>query len=206
MRAYHSLVHGPSGYGKTTLLREIAHNTPAPVVWVNHTDERDVPGQRASGRQAMQSAGERYSQWSDVRINITLDDPFQGLKLARSYAADLWDTVHVPCRIIVDEAHTVLPDGANGDRDNPANWILAQGRGKGMILTLCSQNPHNMDKTEMLNLRYWCPVGPPGSVQRGFVDYYGYPRKVHELREHEYLVLNKQMETMYEGHTKERFA
>jgi hypothetical protein len=206
MRAYHSLIHGTSGSGKTTLLREIAHNTPSPVIIVNHTDERDFPGQRASGRDAMQNAAAKYSQWSDVRINLRVDDVFDGMKLARSYAVDLWDTVRVPCRIIVDEAHTALPDGANGDRDNPANWMLAEGRDKGIVLTLCTQNPHNLDKTELLNLRYWCPVGPPAEIQRGFIDYYGYPERVHDLDRMEYLVLNKQMDVEFEGETKERFA
>lgn len=206
MRAYHSLIHGPSGEGKSTLGREVASNTPAPVIWINHNDEKNVPGQRASGREAMHTAAGKYSQWADVRVNLRVEDPITGLRQARSYAVDLWDTGNVPCRIIVDEAHAALPDGVDGDRNNPANWILAQGRDKGIALTLITQNPHKLDKTELLNLRYWCIVGKPANVSRGFLDYYGYPERSTDQEAFEYMVMNKQMEVLYEAETKERFS
>lgn len=212
MRSEHAITGGVSDGGKTTLWREGHHVFEGVSIWVNHKDgdvssftER-LAGVEAKGRQGCHDAAGQYERWEDVRIDLRIPDVFDGLRLACAYARDLWDTAGVPTQIIVDEAHHVLPKGSGGPEENPANWALAEGRDKGIKLVLITQNPQMMDKTELLNARYWVWVGEYAQSQRGWLDYYGFDREQLPDDRFEYSVFNREMDLIDTGETNERYA
>lgn len=217
VQAQHFVGGGVSGSGKTTLLREAHENFEGVSVFVNHgsgvNDYADnIAGYRASGRKAMQTAVGKYERWNDVRINLKVNDPVKAATLAANFARDLNDSVNtrqpsdkvVPVQILIDEAH--LAHEGRG----PIDWILSEGRDKFIKLGMVTQNPkaYNDDDDQLLNAPYWLWVGEPPEVKgiKGWLQYYEFPLDQMPSEPYEYVVLDRSMNVLYEGTTKEEYA
>lgn len=211
MRSEHAFIGGASDGGKTTFTREGHEGFHGVSIWCNHSSgfgdgfETDIAGYRASGREAMQTAPAKYESWTDVRINLRIGNIHECVQTAVEFAIDVWDTVGAPCQIIVDECHHLFdPDG-----DDVGTWILKEGRDKGIKGVFATQNPKAITgkpKDALLNVRYWVWVGEWPEQQKGWLDYYGYPRNEVAGERFSYAVMNRNMDVLYTAETDETFG
>lgn len=213
MRAEHAVIGGASDGGKTTLLREGHFEFDGQSIWVNHTAgakdafTEGVSGYHCRGRKSMHTGVGEFDDWSDVCLNLRCTDVREGTELAVEHAVDTWDTAGVPTQIIVDESHHLLSEDVDGDRSNPANWALAEGRDRGVKLIVATQNPKALDYTELPNARYWVWVGEYTTRQKAWFRHNEFP--IDTLREQarfEYRVFNRSMHELHHGETQEEYA
>lgn len=181
VRAEHVVCGGASDGGKTTELRRMAHVYDGAVVWCNHTAgehesfETAVPGRSAEDRKEMQQASGKYQEWSEVRINLKIHNINQCVRTAIGYAVDVYDTTRakgnpVSVMIIVDECHHL--------DEELLGWLLSEGRDKGIKAVLATQNVKKLKgHPDLGNARYFVWVGEWANMDKGYLDYYGFPRE-----------------------------
>lgn len=209
MKAEHVIMGGPSGAGKTTELRRMHEEFDGVSVWVNHTSgpvesfASGVAGYRAEGREAMQTAVGKFDEWEEVRVNLKINNINEGLATAAQFAVDVNDTTTsngnpVAVQVICDESH-------HAD-DDLFNWYLAEGRDHALKFATATQNPRKWPKDDLINARYWVWVGPYASANKGWLDYYGFPRDDMAQKDFTYEVFNRSMERLYKGQTVEEYA
>lgn len=201
MKAYHTLVTGSSGGGKTTLLRELHETFPGLSIWVNHSGESGVAGKRASGQQAMRSSDRNL-------INLQVGDADSGCELAREFAREYTSATGFPAQIIVDECHQTslaqgegaLKNGLHEDRDSRIKWVPA---------TQSVQNLKESRGYAGISQCEWIVwVGTTKAFQDGFIKYYqldeaGLPEdrfKFHKIEP------SRPPKVVYRGETKEKYA
>lgn len=205
--ARHAVVWGPSDSGKTTLLRKGHAECHGVSIWVNHNDESGVVGPRASGREAMHTAVGKYDSWEQSRINLKVENVHRGVKLAAGFAVDLWDTAGVPCQIIVDELHHLIPPNAGGPQENVGEWCYAEGRDNGIKFVGATQRPMQTNYQGAIgDAKYWVPVGEMPPASKGFRDYYGVPSSEHKAEQYHFTVLDRNMDVLHKGKTDESYA
>lgn len=208
MKSYHTLIVGPSDGGKTTLMREVAEESPCPAVWVNF-ERRDgyddtYPGVKAGSVSEAHEAVGSFDSWENVAIDLRMSGPEDTANAALDFALDVWDTAGVPVTVLSDEAHNVMPDGS--DESNPGRWALAEGRDKGVKFVMCTQNPQKLEYADLMNVRYWVWVGEYVSAMNGFIHHWQIDKEALPSDRFEYTVLNRSMDTLYKGTTREEYA
>lgn len=198
---------GPTDSGKTTLLREGHETFDGVSVWCNHRGgpnteyTRDVAGYRAQGRQAMNTGVSRYDEWTDVRINLRIDDPERCVRTAVAFARDVWDTVGVPVMLVCDEVQHLIPTDADPS-ENIGLWCYGEGREHGIKFVGATQSPGKVNyKSDMGDARYWAFVGEQAKSSAGFRQYYGVPDEAMPSERFRYAVLSRSMQVLYEGTT-----
>jgi hypothetical protein len=201
MKAYHTLVTGSSGGGKTTLLRELHETFPGLSIWVNHSGESGVAGKRASGQQAMRSSDRNL-------INLQVGDADSGCELAREFAREYTSATGYPAQIIVDEAHNTslsdgegaLKQGLHEDRDHRIKWVPA------------TQSPQDLKESRGypgINQCQWIVwVGTSKTFQSGFINHYnlddaGLPEEQYKFHK---ILPSRPPRVVYKGETKREFA
>jgi len=172
MDAHHLLVVGDSGSGKTTLLRQIHEQIPAPSVWQNPgRDESRVAGQEVGTLESMLGACSSVDRWEDLRLNNTSTrDRLTVLSECRDFAHTLWSRAGRPTQIVVDEAHEVLPESV--DNSNPVRQMLHKDRDRGVRVVLSTQDPQDLARAPLKQVRRLVWVGRPSTWHRGFMRYY----------------------------------
>lgn len=192
-------------------MREGASEFDGVVVWCNHNegygDSRtsNVPGHRAAGREAMQTAVGKYDDWSNVRVNLQVDDIDECVQLAVNFAIDVWDSVGVPTMIIVDECHHLF----RKDGSDAGTWILKEGRDRGIKGVFATQNPKAIPEKAndaLMNCRYYVWVGEYSAQNKGWLQYYEYPLDELPGERFKYMVFNRSMETLYSAETQEKYG
>lgn len=207
MDATHVIGLGPSGGGKSTMLREHHETFDGVSVVVNHSGMDKVAGHRAVGPKAMATGIEKFADWSNVRINLLCDDPVKGAELAIRFAIDVWDTAGVPTQICMDEfQHSFHDDAPDEVHEHPVLWALTEGRDKGIKFTGYTQNPKNVPYTKMESVKWFVWVGGWSMPMKGFMNYYGLDGD--DLPDENYVinVFDRQSKLVYEGETQEKYA
>jgi hypothetical protein len=207
MKAYHTLVTGDSGGGKSTLLAEMAAEFPGltiiidPVVEPEDSPDQKFSGNNLRGARTVRSAAE--ARRSDAHIiHWVTDAPDTAAGEARSIAKAYRNATGYPAQIIVDEAQeTGLADGEgpvkaglHGDRDDAIKWVVA------------TQDPSDLDYTPLKQVQWWVWCGQVSKFQEGFLRWWGMSRSDLPDRQYQYFVFNKQGDRVYEGETKKEFA
>lgn len=208
MKAEHVLVGGPSGGGKTTELRFMHDTFDGASVWVNHTagpteSWETVNGSVARDRSDMQEAVALADEWDDVRIDLRIPNINEGAATAARFAADVFDTTAaagnpVAVQVVIDESHHLS--------DELIGWYLAEGRDKATKAVLATQNPRKWPKDDLLNARYWVWVGEYAAANKGWLDYYGFPRDEMAAEAYRFDVFDRGMDRLYSGETLEEYG
>jgi hypothetical protein len=203
MQAYHTLVTGDSGGGKTSLCRELHLKAPYISVWVNHTAERVPDGRsRADAKTVRSRKSLRQAVDSGhTAINFRTTDAHKAIQAARGVG---WYQTDEPLQIIVDEASGVMPDGC--DNDNPLKRCLHQDRDRGVRALVVTQDPSDLDYTPLKNVKYWAWCGAWSTFHDGFIRYFNIPRDELPDEPHAYTVFDKRMSVLYRGETQEAYA
>lgn len=179
MKAKHVLLAGSSGGGKTTRGRQMHAEHDGVSIWVNHNDET-VPGETVRSLSDMQAAVQACSSVEAVR-NLRLDyrcaSALDGAQTARTFARAIGDhfDAEVCTQVIVDEAHTALPDSENESAvasGNPVAKMLHEDRSLNVKCVLATQDPQDLyyPPTKQCKHIVWC--GPVSTFHKGFVSYY----------------------------------
>jgi len=207
MKAYHTLVTGDSGGGKSTLLAEMAAEFPGltiiidPVVEPEDSPDNKFTGHNLSGAKTVRSAA--AARRADARIiHWVTDQPDTAAGEARAIAKDYRNATGYPAQIIVDEAQeTGLADGEgpvkaglHGDRDDAIKWVVA------------TQDPSDLSYPPLKQCKTWVWVGEPAMWHQGFLRWWGMDESALPGRDYEYVVFDKSGREQYRGETKREYA
>jgi len=203
VKAYHALLTGDSGGGKTTLARELHADSPWTSIWINHNAERVPDGRSQADATTVRSARavREAVQAGHTAINYRTTDVHAGVQTARSIG---YYETSTPVQIVVDEAQEHLPESP--DPENPIKRGLHQDRDMGIRYLLLTQDPSDLPYTPLKQMQYWTWVGPWSTFHDGFIRYFGLPREDLPTEPYQYAVMNKRAEVVYRGETDERFA
>ena len=205
MNAEHTLICGDSGGGKTTLMREMHATFDGVSIWINHNGERVPDGRGFGHATTVDTFGELQEAAASrdrAAINYRTNNALEAVQQARSIA---YHVVDGPVQIVIDEAHDYLPDG-KVDKDNPLKQSLHEDRSAGVRVVLATQDPSDFHYTPIKQCSYivWC--GSWSVFHDGFIRYFSIPRERLPTDPYRYVVLNKRMEVLYQGETKEQYG
>jgi hypothetical protein len=199
MKAHHTLVAGDSGGGKTTLMRELHDTYPGLSIWINHHDESNVAGKRASGLRAIQTADR-------TTINLRVSDGVRGAEIAREACREYHEASGFPAQIIADEVQDgLLPDGSSPP-DTPVKQGLHQDRDHAIKWVVASQDPSDLHYTPLKQIQHWIWVGPWSTFHEGFLRYFSIPRDDLPSEPYEWVKFDKRMTVTGRGTTKEKYG
>lgn len=199
MKAYHTLVAGDTGGGKTTLMREMHDRFPGLSIWVNHNGETNVAGVRASGVEAVQNSTRNT-------VNLQVEDVNEGSRMARSVGRSYHEATGYPFQVIVDEAQTAaLPDGSTVP-DTPLRRGLHEDRDHGGKWVVATQDPSDLHYTPIKQCRWFVWCGTPSAWHQGFLDYWRIDKADLPDREYAFVVMDKNMEPVYRGETSKKYG
>lgn len=204
MQAYHTLVAGDSGGGKTTLMRQMHAEFNGLSIWINHTNADGLDGRSIKSGATVRSASEAR-QSDAVRLNWVTSDPTETAREARQVAHEYHDATGYPVQVVIDEAHEVLPDG-KVDVDNPVKRMLHEDRDRALKVVIATQDPSDFDYTPIKQCKYWVWVGEWSVFHDGFLRYFSIPRDELPTEPYEYVVFDKRMNVLYRGETEARFG
>lgn len=205
MQAYHTLVAGDSGGGKTTYLREAQDTYPGLSVWINHSGTDGISGRDLEDAATVTSLAE--ARRSDAtRLNWRCNDPLKAARDARQLCHEYHDATGYPTQVIVDEAQDrVLPDG-DVESDNPVKRMLHEDRDRALKVQVATQDPQDLAYTPLKQCQYWVWVGEWATFHKGFLNYFDFPKSELPTEPYEYVVLDKRMNVLHRGETSEEYA
>jgi DNA helicase HerA-like ATPase len=207
MKAYHTLVTGDSGGGKSTLLAEMADRFEGLTIILDPGDDGDskFTGHGPLDARTVHSAREarrvdaRVIHWRVAESQSAVDSAAsEAREIAKAYRRE----AGYPAQIIVDEAQVSgltdnegpVKEGLHGDRDMGIKWVVA------------TQDPSDLDYTPLKQVQYivWC--GEWAAFHDGFIRYFSISRENLPEQQYQYVVLNKRMEVLYRGETDATYA
>jgi hypothetical protein len=205
MQAYHTMVGGDSGGGKTTYLRQAQAEYPGLSIWINHAGADGLSGRDLEDAATVRT--EREARRSDAtRLNWVTDDPLKTAREARRVAHDYHETTGYPTQVIVDEAQDgVLPDG-DVDADNPVKKMLHEDRDRALKVQVATQDPQDLEYTPLKQCKYWVWVGEWSTFHRGFINYFDLPKSELPTEPYQFVVFDKRMNVLHRGETSEEYA
>lgn len=205
MQAYHTLVAGDSGGGKTTYLREAHATYPGLSIWIDHHGVDGIGGRSLDDAETVRS--EREARRSDAtRLRWRCDDPLDAARGARAVAHDYHDETGFPTQVIADEAQDgMLPDG-DVEADNPIKRMLHEDRDKGLKVQVATQDPQDLEYTPLKQCKYWVWVGEWSTFHRGFINYFDLPQSELPTEPYQVVVFDKRMNVLHRTETKEEYA
>lgn len=190
VRAEGEVVAGPSGGGKTTLLREKHARHDGPSIFLTT---------KPNERKAQSNPPMRVRKSSCVYP--------EDIRKAREWAIGRDETVQV----IVDEVDNA-PTFLNGD-NGPVRKMLHEDREQGVKPVLATQNPQDLRTSQwnygpLQQARYFIWVGPGRTWHKGFREWLNLDAEQLPSENFEYVVIEPSdpPEIIFEGRTKERFS
>lgn len=204
MKAYHALITGDSGGGKTTLAREVHVEADWTSIWINHNAERVPDGRGHSSATTVQSPSQLREAVAGgyTAINYRTTDATTAIQHARSIG--YYETQR-PVQIIVDECQSIMPDGC--DEENVLKRCLHQDRDMGIRAVLLTQDPSDLDYTPLKQVQFWAWCGPWSGFHDGFLNAHSWiDRSALPTQQYHYVVLNKRGKELYRGETEKRYA
>lgn len=209
MKAYHTLVTGDSGGGKTTLMRELYHRpgVECRVVWVNHNSETGLGGHGNRDAETVDSL--RGLRTSTARsVNYHVDDQEAGLERTVEFAVEYWEECGVPVQVMVDECDNVWPSKQDDASDNALKWALHEGRDRGLVVRMATQDPSDLKPyTPLKQCRYLVWVGEWSGWHEGFLNAHDWiPRSELPKNDYRYVVMNKRGDVVFEDRTDPDFG
>ncbi|WP_042666108.1 ATP-binding protein [Haloferax sp. ATB1] len=204
MQAYHTVVTGDSGGGKTTLLREMQAEFPGLSIWVNFTNTDGITGRDLDDAATVRSVGEARAS-DATRLNWVTDSPLETARQARTVAHEYHEATGFPTQVIFDEAQNVLPDG-EVDSDNPVKRMLHEDRDKALKVVIATQDPSDLDYTPIKQCKFWVWVGEWAVFHDGFLRYFSIPRDDLPTEPYQYVVFDKRMNVLHRAETQEAYA
>lgn len=171
MKAYHSLVVGDSGEGKTTLMREVHAGFNGYSVWIDHDGVGGIDGRAMDGAVTVSSLAElRRAQ--GTRIRYQCSDPEKAVGAIREHCKGVYDRTGYPVQVIVDEAQNAMPDGEDAASGNQLAKMIHEDRDDGVKVVIGSQDPQDLEYGPIKQCKYIVWVGKPHPMHRGFARYY----------------------------------
>ena len=136
-------------------------------------------------------------------VNYRTDDAMGAIGAARSVGYHELDR---PLQIIVDEAHEIMPTGADGSENGLAAG-LRKDRDKAIRFVVVTQDPSDLAYSPLKQIRYWSWVGPWSGFHDGFLNAHGWiPRDELPEEDYRYVVMDKRGNVMFRGETKEEYT
>ena len=207
MQAYHTVVTGDSGGGKTTYLREAHATYPGLSIWIDQSDD-GVSG--ISGRDLDSAATvrtEREARQSDAtRLRWRCSDPLDAARGARAVAHDYHESTGFPTQVIADEAQDGMLADGEVEADNPVKRMLHEDRDKGLKVQVATQDPQDLEYTPLKQCKYWVWVGEWSTFHRGFINYFDLPKSELPTEPYQVVVFDKRMNVLHRTETKEGYA
>jgi len=207
MKAYHTLVTGDSGGGKSTLLAEMADRFQGLTIIIDPGDDGD---EKFTGRGPLAAvtvhSGHEARQADASIIHWRTDESQSAVDTAageaREIAKEYRRSTGYAAQIIVDEAQTSgLSDnegpvkrGLHGDRDMAIKWVVA------------TQDPSDLDYTPLkqINTIVWC--GEWAVFHDGFIRFFSIPRDELPTEPYQWVAFDKRMQVVNEGTTKKTYG
>lgn len=205
MQAYHTLVAGDSGGGKTTYLREAHATYPGLSIWIDHHGVDGIGGRSLDDAETVRS--EREARQSDAtRLRWRCDDPLDAARGARAVAHDYHDSTGYPTQVIADEAQDGMLADGDVEADNPIKRMLHEDRDKALKVQVATQDPQDLEYTPLKQCKYWVWVGEWSTFHRGFINYFDLPKSELPTEPYQVVVFDKRMNVLHRTETKEEYA
>lgn len=209
MRAFHTLVAGDSGSGKTTLMRQTHDEFDGLSIWVDHESAGGISGTDLDGAATVRSEAEARRATS-TKLRLVVDDPEEGLRIARAVGLDYHARTGWPWQVILDEAQNVLDDEL--ERTHPAKKMLHEDRDQAGKFVIGTQDPTDLrpNYSALKQCRWFTFVGVPSPFHRGFADYFSLPKGEMPDQRFQYVTFGKtrpfEWSVEYRGETQEAYA
>jgi len=191
MKAYHTLVTGDSGHGKSTLLAEMAAKFDGRTIIVDPSQggERKFTGHNIPDTETVRSVRQVPRSRKRV-VHVRTDDVDTAAKTARKIGHE----IDSPLQIILDEAQQSgladgegpVKEGLHEDRDQAIKWVIATQDPRDLK---GGQKSEGYNALKQVQFMVWC--GPPMPFHRGFADYFSMPRDQFPTKTYEYVVFAK---------------
>lgn len=211
MKAYHTLVTGSSGGGKTTFLREIHAEADGCSLFITtKSNESNVTGHKVAGRKALNTAVARASRATDVRCRWYGASYPQAAQTAREWAHDVRKHKGWPTQIIIDECQEApsfregdgpVRDGLHKDRDSGIKWVIS------------TQSPQDLRTSKngygpIQQCKYIVWVGETHTLHGGFLDHHKITTEMlpNELYKYTVIKPTRPPEVLYRGETNPRYG
>ncbi|GAB3315209.1 hypothetical protein [Haloplanus salinarum] len=205
MQAYHTLVAGDSGGGKTTYLREAHATYPGLSIWIDHHGVDGIGGRSLDDAETVRS--EREARQSDAtRLRWRCDDPLDAARGARAVAHDYHESTGFPTQVIADEAQDGMLADGDVEADNPIKRMLHEDRDKALKVQVATQDPQDLEYTPLKQCKYWVWVGEWSTFHRGFINYFDLPQSELPTEPYQVVVFDKRMNVLHRTETKEVYA
>lgn len=180
-QAYHTLIAGSSGGGKSTLARQAHAEFRGPSAFLTTKSrgrESGVQGHEVSGRKALDTATKQADRWERLRVKWYNASYPEATHAVRRWAHDVADYSGYPVQVIVDECQETplsdsegaLKEGLHQDRDVPIKWVPV------------TQSPQDLKESRgyagINQCQYITWVGPAMTFHKGFIEYYSLKGKL----------------------------
>jgi len=210
MKAYHCLVTGSSGGGKTTWLRQMHATTKAASVFMTAKKrESNVAGTPVNSRRGLNTAVRRASRGSDVRCKWFGASYPQDAETVREWAHDVHEHRDWPVQIIVDECQNDPGmDGSTSETGGAIRKGLHEDRDMAIKWVVCTQDPQDLDYPPLKQCRTFVWCGPAKTWHKGFLVYYNLEELDLPQREYQVAEIDPSLppEVVWRGETNPTYA